>query len=134
MSTQLDHLQALAKVKGADLTDDAVAVASGVVADVTDTTPVPLIALTTGKELVITQLILLNKTAAETPIIVLEDTDAAALGTFPLGVGAADDGKFKTDLHPPIVVAVGKGISAKASSATGDTQVSVRGFLQTPAS
>ncbi len=129
----IDSLKAFVQGLTGLLTDDAVPVASGVVADVTDTTPVPLIALTAGKELVITQLILLNKTAAETPIIVLEDTDAAALGTFPLGVGAADDGKFQTDLHPPIVVAVGKGISAKASTAVGDTQVSVRGFLQTPA-
>ncbi len=129
----IDSLKAFVQGLTGLLTEDAVPVASGVVADVTDTTPVPLIALTAGKELVITQLILLNKTAAETPIIVLEDTDAAALGTFPLGVGAADDGKFQITLHPPITVAVGKGISAKASTATGDTQVSVRGFLQTPA-
>ncbi len=128
----LDHLKALAKNLAGLLTDDAVEVTGTNATDITDTTPQALIALEAGKELVITQLHIVNKTAAETPIIILEDTDAAELGRYQLGIGGVAPGTLLLDLHPPIIVPVGKGISAQASTATGDTRVTVRGFSQTP--
>ena len=61
----LDHLKALAKTLAGLLTDDAVQVTGTNATDVTDTTAQALIALEAGKELVITQLHIVNKTAAE---------------------------------------------------------------------
>lgn len=128
----LDHLKALAKTLVGLLTDDAVRVSGTNAADITDTVQA-IIPLTAGKELIITQLVMVNKTAAEEPVIILEDTDAVELERFQLGVGDVPVGKLVIDLHPPIVVPVGKGLSGKAATAVGDTVVTARGWLQTPA-
>lgn len=68
-----------------------------------------------------------QKTGSEAPTIVIADT--AGTPVFIETVQFLDKGTVVLSYDPPKRVAVGKGISAKALSAVGDTLVTVTGRL-----
>lgn len=98
--------------------------------DVTDTTYQAIKAApsdTTYQFYEIDHVVITQKTASEAPTIVIADT-AASPETL-LTWRFLDAGSVQLSFNPPIRVATGKGISAKALSSVGDTVVTIVGRL-----
>jgi hypothetical protein len=133
MAALQDSLTAIAEVLAGPASDDAVGVSGANGTDITDTTPREILAApASGKRFRITQIVAHNRTAAEVPIIIIEDGSAVELYRFNLGAGGAADSRVIVDLHPPILVAVDESVAGQATTATGDTVVTLRGFEETP--
>lgn len=98
--------------------------------DVTDTTYQAIKAApsdTANQFYEIDHMTITNKTSSEAPTIVVADT-AASPETL-LTYRFLDAGSVQLSFNPPIRVATGKGISAKALSSVGDVLVTIVGRL-----
>lgn len=85
-------------------------------------------AAVTSKKKWITWISVSNPTAAETPIITVQDDTGTPVVIDTFAPGAV--GSLRRTYEPPIEVAAGKQIGAKADSSVGDTTVTVGGFEQ----
>lgn len=132
MAINYDPQTRLANLRFAGVPADAAPFNASVAADVTDTTPVAVKAAVTGKRHWVTRASYTNKTASETPIVKLQDDTGTpvVLDTVRLGGLAAADSQREKTFDPPIEVAAGKAINAVATTATGDTIVSIGGFVE----
>lgn len=100
--------------------------------DVTSTSVQVVRAAVTAKKKWITEITVTNKTAAELPVITVEDNTGTpvVIDTFAPGDPAAGRGSERRTYSPPIEVAAGKQIGAHAGSSVGDVLVTVSGFEQ----
>lgn len=101
--------------------------------DITDTTAQTIIAAPsdTAQAYYITSVAYMNRTVAEEPFIRLQDTSDTPLRLDNAQLDAPNNDKFHS-FWPPIKVATGKGINGVATSAVGDVEIVVNGFLGTP--
>jgi len=97
--------------------------------DVTNTTAQDVVATAsvgTGKRLLIANITVTNKTAAETPVIQIKDDSGNVLDTFAPGAGPTSVYRQYVSKIP---VPAGEGVTAEATTATGDCLVTVNGDL-----
>lgn len=134
MAVQLqDSLTAIAEVQAGPASDDAVGVSGANGTDITDTTPQEILAAAAaGKRFRITQIVAHNRTAAQAPVIIIEDGSAVELYRFQLGAGGDADARLVVNPQPPILVATAESVAAQAPGSVGDTVVTLRGFEETP--
>lgn len=104
---------------------------SGTSAVITSTTPVAVRAAVAGKRKWVTQIMASNPTPAEQVVIIVEDDTGTPVKIASLMVNdpAVGGGGFRTVvLDPPVEVAAGKAINARAHASLGDSFVTVLGF------
>ena len=104
----------------------------GVSAVITSVTPVAVRAAVTSKKKWITKIVACNPTPAEQAVIIVEDDTAvtplklALLQPGDPAIGGSGHREFVCD--PPIEVASGKAINARAHASLGDSFVMCEGF------
>lgn len=120
------------KYAGSPLPSNCVPFHATNASDVTSATPVAVKAApsTTGQAHYITEITVTNKTAAESPVIVVQDgaDTPVVIDTFAPGGLASVTRRY----DPPRKVTTNKAINAKATSSVGDCLVTVNGFTGTP--
>lgn len=119
---------------GTILPQDATPVFGTNTTDVTDTTAQQILAGSdlgsTSQAYYITEITVTNKTAAESPVIKVQDDEATpvVLDTFVVGGLASVHRKY----DPPRQATAGADVDAVALSAVGDCLVTVSGYYGTP--
>lgn len=101
--------------------------------DITDTTAQTILSAPsdTGQAYYITSISYMNRTTGEEPFIRINDTSDTPLRLDVCTLDAPNNA-YQHVFWPPIKVATGKGVTGEASSAVGDVEVVVHGFLGTP--
>lgn len=112
---------------------DATPFKSNNTTDITSTTEVSIKAATSGKAIFLKGFAATNKNASEVPMITLQEITGDAMlpsGVFFLG------GKetLVVEFDEPVQLTTGEGIEGKSDASTGDTVVTVWGWVGTPAS
>jgi hypothetical protein len=132
MAINTDPSSRLANFRFAGVPADATPFNAANGTDISDTTAQAIKAAVTGKRHWITRITLTNKTASETPIVVIQDDTGTpvVILTARLGGLAAADSQRDFVFDPPIEVASGKAINGKATTATGDVVATVGGFVE----
>lgn len=120
------------KYLGHPIPADSIPFAATNSTDVTDTTAQTVkAAAAAGKAHYISRVIVTNKTAGESPVILIKDGAASPvtlLTCAPGGLNTWDSG----EIMPPIKATTAKTITAEATGSTGDTLVTVIGWTGTP--
>lgn len=104
---------------------------SGVSAVIAGTTPVAVRAAVTGKKKWVTKIVATNPTPAEQAVYIVEDDTGTPVKIACLMVNdpaIGGGGHRELVMDPPIEVAAGKAINARAHAALGDGFVCVMGF------
>lgn len=111
---------------------DATPINGANASDITSTTAVSILAAPsdTSQAYYITSIVARNKTTADQcSIDVRSITTSEVLDVFDLD---APNNERQHTFWPPLVVPTGEGVEGIAKAATGDTVVSINGFLGTP--
>lgn len=100
--------------------------------DISDTTAQTILAGSAGKAIFITQVTCVNKTAAELPVVLLQDDATPTPASYDHFAPGAGAGEVVHVYNPPLQIATGKGLKGVALTATGDCKLHVKGFIGTP--
>lgn len=131
----MDTLLAIKNMLGVEVPADAVKFNSSAAAVVTSATPVVIKAATAAKYTYITEVRIVNITAAEVPIIqIKDDADTPILlSTIYVGdpavLAAAGIGTVVQKYNPPLKTTIGEGVTAQALATVGDCWVECSGFV-----
>ena len=129
MPTDIDGLKERFLPHG--VPEGATPVSGHTAADVTSATGIALVGMTApgaGNAFFFTEIISVNQTAAETPILVLQDEDDVPFVFFIPADAAGDNGTLKLTLSPPIKSTTNKAMEVAALTTVGDSRAVVNGY------